>query len=103
MNSKSGIAKRPNVDQIRQTISGFPRDNRFANINVNKQVQWFTQIIQNIIPNYIPHETITCDDRNPSWIDEKIKILVLHKNCACIARSWDRNITDMNFNLFKHI
>ena len=102
MNSKSGIAKRPNVDQIRQT-GGFPRDNRFANINVNKQVQWFTQIIQNIIPNYIPHETITCDDRNPSWIDEKIKILVLHKNCACIARSWDRNITDMNFNLFKHI
>ena len=68
-----------NVDQIREAISEFPWDIRFANINVYEQVQLFTQTIQNIISNYIPSETITCNGRNPLWIDEKIKKLVLHK------------------------
>ena len=65
--------QKANVDQIRQAISRFPWDNRFANINVNEQVQLFTQTIINIISNYIPHETITYDRSNPPWIDEKIK------------------------------
>ena len=37
-----------NVDQIKQAISEFPSGNRFANINVNEQVQLFTQTIINI-------------------------------------------------------
>ena len=74
---KSGIIK-ANVDEIRQTTSEFPWDSCFINIRVNEQVQLFTQTIQNIISNYIPHETRTCDDRNPPWIDEKIKKSVLH-------------------------
>ena len=83
------------VDQIRQAISEFPWDNRFANINVNEQVQLFTQTIQNIISNYIPHESITCDDSNLPWTDEKIKKLILDKNRAFSAYSRDRNNTDL--------
>ena len=45
--------------------------------------------------NYIPHETITCDDRKPPWIDEKIKKLVPHKNCAFNSYSRDKNNTDL--------
>ena len=62
----------------------------------------FTQTIINIISTYIPHETITCDDSNPPWIDEKIKKLILHKNRAFSAYSRDRDNTAL-FNLFKHI
>ena len=51
--------QKANVDQIRQAIVEFPWGNRFPNINVNEQVQLFTQTFQNIISNYIPHETIT--------------------------------------------
>ena len=87
--------QKPNVDQIREAINEFPWDNRFANISVNEQVQLFTQTIQNIIFNYIPHETITCDDRNPPWIDEKIKKLVLQKNRAYNAYSPDKNNTNL--------
>ena len=87
--------QKANVDQIREAISEFPWDNRFANISVNEQVQLFTQTFQNIISNYIPHETITCDDRNPPWIDKKIKKLVLHKNRAYNAYSRDKNNTDL--------
>ena len=97
--------QKTNVDQIRQAICEFPWDNRFANISVNEQVQLFTQTFQNIISNYIPHETITCDDRDAPWIDEKIQKLVLHKNRAFNAYSRDKNNTDLfnKLNLFKHI
>ena len=82
--------QKANVYQIKQAISEFPWDNCFTNINVNEQVELFSQIIQNIISNYIPHETITFDDRNPPWIDEKIKKLVLPKNHAYNAYSQDK-------------
>ena len=52
-----------NIDQIRQAVSESPWDNRFVNI---RRVQLFIQTIQNIISNYISHETITCDDREES-------------------------------------
>ena len=94
--------QKANVDQIRAVISEFPLDNRFASISVNEQVQLFTQAIQNIISNYIPHETITCDDRNPPWMDEKIKKLVLHKNRAYNAYSRDNINTDL-LNKFKSL
>ena len=35
--------QKANVDQIRQAISEFPWDNRFANTNVKEKVQLFTQ------------------------------------------------------------
>ena len=94
--------QKANVDQIREVISEFPWDNRFASISVNEQVQLFTQAIQNIISNYIPHETITWDDRNPPWMDEKIKKLVLHENRAYNAYSGGNINTDL-LNKFKSL
>ena len=97
--------KEANVNQSKQAICEFPWDNRFANINVNEKLQLFVHIIQNIISNYIPHEAITCDDRNPPWIDEKIKKLAHHKNRAYNAYSQDKIIPIflINFYLFKDI
>lgn len=52
-----------NADQIWLAISEFTKDNRFAIISVNKQVQLFTRTIQNITSNYINHEAISYEDR----------------------------------------
>ena len=30
--------------------------------------------------NYIPPETITCDDRDPPWINKDMKQLILETN-----------------------
>ena len=40
----------------------------------------FNKIIKNIISNYTPHETVTFDDRNPPWINNNVKQLILEKN-----------------------
>ena len=46
--------------------------------------------------NYIPHKTITCDDRDPPCINKDIKQLILDKNQA--YKSYIRN--DKTFILF---
>ena len=33
----------------------------------------------NIFKNFIPHETITCNDEDPPWINKQIKHLLLKK------------------------
>ena len=66
---------------------------------MNKELL-FNQTIQNIISNCIPHENVTCGDRNPSWIDETIQKLVLHKKCTYIAYS--RNNDDL-FHEFQSL
>ena len=42
----------------------------------------FNKTIKNIMSNYIPHEKIICDDRDPPWINRDIKQLILDKNHA---------------------
>ena len=61
---------------------------RFTNIDVNEQVNLFNKTIKNIW-NYIPHEAITCDDRDPPGINKDIKELIHEKNQA--YRSYRHN------------
>ena len=49
---------------------------------MNQKVHLFNQIIKNILCNFIPYETVTCDDRDPLWINSKIKGLIQEKNIA---------------------
>ena len=72
--------KYANIELIRQAIDGFNWQKAFSNKNVNKKVDTFNKTILNILSNFIPHETITCDDRDPPWFDKKIKSLIYEKN-----------------------
>ena len=46
-------------------------------------VYFFNKTIKNVLSNYIPHGTITCDDRDPAWINKTIKQLIQKINNAC--------------------
>ena len=41
----------------------------FENSDVNEKVNIFNTTIKNILPNYISHQTVTCNDRDPPLID----------------------------------
>ena len=51
-------------------------------MNVNDMVHLFNRTFKNILRNFIPHETITCDDRDTPWINSSIRRLIQHKNEA---------------------
>ena len=69
-----------NIDQIERAIEQFPWEKSSRNLRINKIVYLFSKTIKNIISNYIPHKIITCDDKDPSWIHNKNKQLILKIN-----------------------
>ena len=72
--------QRADVDQIQQAIEQFSWEKSFRNLNVNEMVPIFNKNIKNILSNYIPHESITCDDNDPPWFNKNIKQLIQEKN-----------------------
>ena len=69
-----------NIDQIKRAIEQFPWEKSSRNLRINEMVYLFHKTIKNIQSNYIPHETTTCDDREPPWIKNKIKQLIQEIN-----------------------
>ena len=74
--------ERANTEHIRRAIDQFDWVRALSNVNVDEKVYFFTKTLLNIIQNFIPHETITWDDRDPPWINKEIKKLMLEKNLA---------------------
>ena len=69
--------KQANSELVRQAISNSNWDRAFLNTNVNKKVSTFTSTVMNKLSNFIPHETIVCDDKDPPWFN---KLTKFHKS-----------------------
>ena len=74
--------ERTNTALIRRAIDQFDWLRALSSDNINEKVYFLTKTLLNIIPNFIPHETTICDDRDLLWINKKIKKLVIEKNLA---------------------
>ena len=59
----------------------------------------FNKNIKSIFPNFIPHEAVTCDDRDPPWINNNIKQLIQEKNNP--YRNY--NLNDKNLQIFQKV
>ena len=68
------------IDQIQRAIEQFSWEKLFKNLNINEMIFLFNRTIKNILSNYIPHETIICDDKDPPWINSNIEQLIQEKN-----------------------
>ena len=53
---------------------------KLFNLDVNKQASVFNETITNIFENFIPHETVTCNDKDPPWMKKQIKTLITDKS-----------------------
>ena len=71
--------KQANSELIRRAISKFNWDRAFLSTNVNEKVSILTSTVMNILTNFIPHETIVCDDKDPAWFNKAIKSLIQEK------------------------
>ena len=80
MSVKSGILKKQILTILEKQLIGFQCEKPFQNLNVSDMVHLFNRTIKNILHNFIPHEVITCDDRDPPWINSSIKRLIQDKN-----------------------
>ena len=61
-----------------------------------KKVGIFNSTILNILSNFIPLESVVCDDKDPLWFNKKIRALIQEKNVAfknCRNNSSDVDLT----------
>ena len=65
-----------NSDHIERAINLFDWESSLNSLNFNEQVSIFNETIMNIMPNFVPNELITCDDRDPTWMNRQIKNLI---------------------------
>ena len=79
-----------NTELIRRAVDQFNRQKAFLSKNVNEKVSIFNETILNILRNFIPHETVLCDDRDPPWFNNKIKSLIHQKNIKITRLRSDR-------------
>ena len=69
-----------NKDLITKAIDAFDWDKKLSEKCVDDQVLLFNETLLNIMSNFIPNKLIIFDDKEPRWIDRKIKNLIKHKN-----------------------
>ena len=68
-----------NTEFTRQTVHEFNWERGFTTINTNEKVSVFNKAILNIVLNFILHETVICDNRDPPWLNTKTKNLICSK------------------------
>ena len=91
---------RANADFIRRAIDLFDWDKAPGFIDVDKHVSIFSDILINIMQNFILKETIRCDDRDPPWLNEQTKELIEQKSYFC-KRFIRSNKSLLYINQFK--
>ena len=83
--------KEANAALIKRAVNNFIWKKAFSNPNINVKVSLFNKTVLNILNNYILHETIKCDEKDPPWFNSQIKLPIRNKNK--ISKSYQ------NFNL----
>ena len=61
---------------ISKATQGFDWDKAFLDKSTEEKVSILTKTILNIMGNFIPGEIVTTGDRDPPWINNKIKSLI---------------------------
>ena len=77
--------QKANVDLIKRAINSFDWEKALSNIDIDKMVSIFNQTITNILCNFIPHEIVLFDDRDPLWMSKEIKKLIHEKKAFSIV------------------
>ena len=72
--------KKADISNIRKALDSRNWEKLFSQKNINAQVTVFNETILNIFRNYVPNKYITCDDKDPVWMNENIKSKIKSKN-----------------------
>ena len=65
-----------NTDLVRCAVTNFNLERAFASTDINQKVEIFSKAFLNILSNFIPHETIIRDGKDPPWMTKGVKELI---------------------------
>ena len=73
---------RSETDLFNRSIESFDWSKLFSGKNVHERVGLFKEALLNIFHNFTPNEVIVYDDRDPPWVNDKIKKMIKKKKLA---------------------
>ena len=79
---------------IQQTICNFNLERSFHRKNINEKASILNNTINNVLSNFIPHETITCDNKKPPFFNKNFTNLIKNKKNFYKSQTANENITD---------
>ena len=88
--------KHANYDHIKRAIDIFDWESALNHIDANDPVSVFNSAILNIVSNFILNETMTCDDRDPPWMNSFIK------NLVCAKDNFYKKFVRKSNNIYRH-
>ena len=65
--------KNADVTSIRNRLLSINWERTIRQKNVNNQVEYLTNSIENIFSNYCPHRTVECWHKDAPWMTNEIK------------------------------
>ena len=71
---------RANISLINRSIEMFDWEKAFMSISIDDQVALLNKTLLNIFRNFIPHETLKCNYKDPPWMNKEIKSALRKKN-----------------------
>ena len=87
---------------IQRPINSFDCEKAFLNVDVNKKELLFQKTTLTV-HDFISHETLTCDDRNPHEMTSPIKQAINDKNLFLHVAMWKiLQITTVSLKVYVH-
>ena len=86
---------------ISKAVEGFDWDKAFFDKSANKKTSIPTKTILSIMSSFIPNETVTIDDKDPPWINNKIKSLI--KNKTEYFKNWVKQNDPVSIKNFEQM
>ena len=71
-----------NIEFIRRSINELNWEKVFLNTSVNVKVDVFNSTILDNLSNFIPHEFVVCNYKDPSWLKKNKNINPIKKCCT---------------------
>ena len=90
--------KDANIELIRRAIDKFNWTRAFSNTSVSEKVN---NTILNIPSNFIPHEILRWEDKDPPWFNKNIKGINQEKNIE--ADYWNNSSNTVLKNCLTHL
>ena len=92
-----------NTDYIREAITNFNWEKAFYNTNVTTKVSIFNETLLNVLRNYVPHEILTCDDKDLPWFNSRVNLLHRIKISFTCKSFISKQAVKINFKTFEGV
>ena len=79
-------------------MNEFSWERDLFNLDINMMASVFSTTIKKIMTNFILHEIIICDDKDPPWINNRVKILIHERTSLC--KNYRKNNDNQVFEKF---